>query len=329
MEATEFAPQMTFGRPSRAALSDNLYRTGVIVRHTFTEAIVQPIYSLVLGLVAAVLVIFGVLPFFTLGEDTKMFLAVGLDVVLVGVLVSTLFATSRTVFDEIEDRTMLTLMSKPVHKWEVLVGKYLGILLASLLSIAILGAILAAALYLRIPTDHQLRVLSADDRELKQISDLRWMHIYGGLLPSLVLTWLQVAVLAAVGVALSTRFSLVVNLPAVILLYIAGNLVRFLFPLSTGSGTVMANRSLPLKVAVYLASLFVPFLQVFDLRPLTVYTTIRVAGTAYAADPLGVYPSTIWLNVFLAALYAVAFSAFALSLGMWSFEGRELGGNEG
>ena len=306
-----------------------MYRTYVIVRHTFIESLLQPIYSLVLVLAAAVLIVFGVLPFFTLGEDTKMFLAVGLDVVLVAVLVSTLFATSRTVFDEIEDRTMLTLMSKPVYKWEVLVGKYLGIILSALLAIALLGGLMALCLYLRIPGDHQLQTRSPDDREIKQISDLRWMHIYGGLLPSLVLTWLQVSVLAAVGVALSTRFSLVVNLPAVILFYIAGNLMRFLFPLAAGSGTVMADRPWVVKAVVYLASLLLPFLATFDLRPLTVYTTIKVAGTAYAADPLGVSVATLWGYVAVAALYAVTFSAFALSVGMWSFQGRELGGNEG
>ena len=59
------------------------------------------------------------------------------------------------------------------------------------------------------------------------------MHI-SGLLPQLVLTWLQISVLAAVGVALSTRFSLVVNLPTVIILYLAGNLTRFLFPIAGG-----------------------------------------------------------------------------------------------
>ena len=306
-----------------------MYRTLVIVRHTFTEALLQPIYSLVLALVTGVLVIFAVLPFFTLGEDTKMFMAVGLDVVLVGVLVSTLFATSRTVFDEIEDRTMLTLMSKPILKWEVLVGKYLGIILSALLAMAVLGSILALCLYLRIPSDHQLKTTATDDREIAQIADLRWMHIYGGLLPSLVLSWLQISVLAAIGVALSTRFSLVVNLPVVIILYIAGNLVRFLFPMAAGSGTVMADRSPVLKAVVYVVSLVIPFLQTFDLRPLTVFSTIQVHGTAYAADPLGVATSTIWLNVLAATAYALTFSTFALSVGLWSFQGRELGGNEG
>jgi hypothetical protein len=51
----------------------------------------------------------------------------------------------------------------------------------------------------------------------------------------------QVSVLAAIGVALSTRFSLVVNLPAVILLYIAGNLARFLPPVRD-PGTGETNR---------------------------------------------------------------------------------------
>src|SRR5215212_581717 len=206
-----------------------MYRTFVIARHTFIEAIVQPIYALLLALGAAILLIFGLLPFFTLGEDTVMFKSVGLDVILLLVLISTLFATSRSIYEEIEDRTMLTLMSKPVRKWEVLVGKYLGIVLSALLAIAILGTILVLTTWARIPSDYQMRTRSIDEREVRQLFEMRLMHI-SGLLPSLVLMWLQIAVLAAIGVALSTRFSLVVNLPVVILLYIAGNLTRFLFP---------------------------------------------------------------------------------------------------
>src|SRR5438477_3817041 len=122
-----------------------MYRTFVIIRHTFREAVVQPIYGLLLGLGAAVIIIFSLLPFFTLGEDTVMFMSVGLDVILLLVLIATLFATSKSIFDEIEDRTMLTLMSKPVQRWEVLVGKYLGIILAALLGVTILGAILSIA----------------------------------------------------------------------------------------------------------------------------------------------------------------------------------------
>src|SRR5678815_4338704 len=131
-----------------------MYRTFVIVRHTFRESIVQPIYSLLLSLGAAILCIFALLPFFTLGEDTTMFKSVALDVILLLVLIATLFATSRSIYEEIEDRTMLTLMSKPLYKWEVLVGKYLGIIMAALVAVAVLGAVLALATWYRIPNDY-------------------------------------------------------------------------------------------------------------------------------------------------------------------------------
>ena len=296
-----------------------MYRLFVITRHTFFEAIVQPIYSLLLGLGAAVLMVFGALPFFTLGEDTVMYKSVSLDVILLFVLISTLFATSRSIYEEIEDRTMLTLMSKPVRRWEVLVGKYLGIIMAALLAVAVLGLILMLCTYLRIPGDYLLRQNTLDDREARQLADYRIMHL-AGLLPSLFLLWLQISVLAAVGVALSTRFSLVVNLPTVIILYVAGNLTRFL-PLNEGSAV---TRGLANVIGTVL-----PFLQVFDLRELTVYKPIAVAGTAYAQNPSATAPSTILMYVGIALAYCVAYVTFALSAGLWSFRTRELGGAEG
>jgi ABC-type transport system involved in multi-copper enzyme maturation permease subunit len=276
-----------------------------------------------LALGAAILLIFGQLPFFTLGEDTVMFKAVGLDIILLLVLIATLFATSKSIFEEIEDRTMLTLMSKPVQKWEVLVGKYLGIIAAALLAVVVLGIIFAVATWLRIPDDYQMRTRSINQADIDRLRDTRLLHLMG-LAPSLLLAWMQVSVLAAIGVALSTRFSLVVNLPAVILLYIAGNLARFLPPVRN----VDTGETNPLLAVVWAVSQALPFLQIFDLREHTVYGTIRVPGTMFAeAGTVGL--ATVWGYVGLAALYAVAFSTFALAAGLVSFGRRELGGAEG
>ena len=301
-----------------------MYRTLVIARHTFREAVVQPIYSLLVGLGGALMIIFTLLPFFTLGEDTTMFKAVALDIVLLLVLVSTLFATSKSIFDEIEDRTMLTLMSKPVRKWEVLVGKYLGIVASAFVAILMFAALLAACLWWRIPTDYQLNTSTLDDTILRQIADLRLMHTMG-LLPALLLVWLQISVLAAIGVALSVRFSLVVNLPAVILLYIAGNLTRFLYPMAPDASAFT-------RAFAWVVSLVVPFLQVFDFRSNTIYREVAVPGTAFTDPdryPHAVGLGTIWGYFGVAGLYAVAFAAFALAAGLLLFENRELGGNEG
>jgi ABC-type transport system involved in multi-copper enzyme maturation permease subunit len=301
-----------------------MYRTLVILRYTFLEVVLQPIYSLLITIGAAILVVFGMLPFFTLGEDTKMFKSVGLDVILLLVLIATLFATSKSIFDEIEDRTMLTLMSKPVSRWEVMLGKYLGIVFASAAAVAVLGVVLILATWMRIPTDYLLNNNTLNDLVSKQINGYRMMHI-SGLLPQLVLTWLQISVLAAVGVALSTRFSLVVNLPAVIILYIAGNLTRFLYPIATGP---LSDKSTFVKAIGSGVSLLIPYLGTFDLKEFTLLSAIR-AGWQFQTDTHNVSVSSLWAYVGIATLYAIGYTAFVLCLGMWSFRSRELGGGEG
>jgi len=298
-------------------------RTLVIIRYTFLEAVLQPIYSLLLTLGAAILFIFGLLPFFTLGEDTKMFKSVALDVILLLVLLATLFATSKSIYEEIEDRTMLTLMSKPVRRWQVMIGKYLGIVLAAALGVAILGVVVILGTWLRIPTDYLLNASSLNDLVRNQIWDYRLMHI-SGLLPQLVLTWLQISVLAAVGVALSTRFSLVVNLPTVIILYLAGNLTRFLIPISAGP---LAGKSEAVQIVGRAVGLVLPYLGTFDLKDMTVLSNVKVGS--FAADPQAVPLALLWGYVGMAALYAVSYCTFVLGAGMWSFQRRELGGGEG
>ena len=301
-----------------------MYRTFVILRHTFLETIVQPIYTLLIAIGIAILAIFGMLPFFTLGEDTVMFKSVGLDVILLLVLIATLFATSKSIYEEIEDRTMLTLMSKPVQRWEVLVGKYLGIITAALMAIAILGVILTLCVWWRIPADYQMRTNALDQRDVDQLFQTRWMHVMG-LVPSFVLMWLQISVLAAIGVALSTRFSLVVNLPVVILLYIAGNLTRFLFPLDQGP---LAGRPI-MKALAYVGSVILPYLGTFDDRPRTVYGKITVSGMEFLQAQGGTALSSLWAYTGTATLYALAYATFALAVGMLLFQTRELGGAEG
>jgi ABC-type transport system involved in multi-copper enzyme maturation permease subunit len=301
-----------------------MYRTLVILRHTFLEAIVQPIYSLLMVFGAAVLAVFGLLPFFTLGEDTTMFISVGLDIIMLFVLIATLFACSRSIYDEIEDRTMLTLMSKPLYKWEVLVGKYLGIIFSALLMIVVLGVVLALSTWYRVPGDYYIRA-TIDDRELQRLYELRMSHVLR-LIPSLIQTWFQVSTLAAVGVAISTRVSLVVNLPVVILIYIAGNLTRFIYPI-TGPSAPLGDKSWLIKGPAYLVSVLLPYLEAFDVRALTLYRPLAIYR--FASDPNAVEISTIVLYLCISAAYAVAYSVFALSVGMWLFQTRELGGAEG
>lgn len=298
-----------------------MYRLRVITRHTFVEAVSQPIYPLVLLIGAAILGIFTFLPFFTLGDDTKMFKSVSIDVILLLVLIVTLLATSKSIYEEIEDRTMLTLMSKPVARWEVLVGKYLGLIGAAGLAVIVLGIILLAGVYHRVPGDYLISTRSLYTSEAIRAWDYRRMHM-SGVYPSLLLVWMQVSVLAAISVAISTRLSLVVNLPLVILLYLAGNLTRFI-------DAAVAHKSAFTRAVGWLGETILPFLSVFDLRHLTVFKTIRLSGSIFATDDEGIFASQMWIGTAAAAGYAILYIIAALALGLLLFRNRELGGAEG
>ena len=298
-----------------------MHRTLVLARHTFFEAVAQPIYLLVLALGAAILFVFALLPFFTLGEDTQMFMDVGRDVILLLVLVATLFATSAAIYNEIEDRTMLTLMSKPIARWEVLAGKYLGLAASALLAVALLGAFLTALAVWRVPGDYALDPQSIDDRVVGRIRDLRLMHVMG-LVPALLTAWMQIGVLAAVSVAISARVPLVANLPAILFVYFAGNLTRFIDAAADGAAPW-------LRAGAWIVNSVVPFLAVFDLRDETLFSDIAVPGTAFAADPSAASLAGIWADVGLAAIYGGLYAAAALAGGLLLFRSRELGGAAG
>jgi hypothetical protein len=147
----------------------------------------------------------------------------------------------------------------------------------------------------------------------------------------MLLIWLQVSVLAAVSVAISTRFSFVVSLPAVLLIYLAGNLTRFIDPAlaATTSPDGTVGRIGPIyQVLGQIVQTILPYLSAFDLRNLTVYATVKLPGTSFAQEQ-GVTLGQIWAGTGIAAVYALLYAVAALGVGMLLFRDRELGGAEG
>lgn len=114
-----------------------------IARNTFLEAIRQPV-ALVVTFVAGLLVVMAN-PFsaYTMMDDDRMFLDMSLSTVfLAGALLAAMLATN-VVSREIENRTALTVISKPVARSCVVVGKYLGAVAALLACMLVLLFLLA------------------------------------------------------------------------------------------------------------------------------------------------------------------------------------------
>lgn len=104
-----------------------------IASNTFYESVRQPVV-LVAMIVATLLVVLSN-PFaaFTMQDDQRMFIDIGLSTVFVCATILAAFIATNVVNREIENRTVLMVISKPVGRAPFVVGKFVGVAAAILL----------------------------------------------------------------------------------------------------------------------------------------------------------------------------------------------------
>src|SRR5262249_25963716 len=104
-------------------------RGGTVALATFREGYRQPMFWLLVGATVPLLLVSMVIPYCTFGDDFKMMKQLGFDMVMLAAVLFCVLAASISVSEEIEGRTAVTLMSKPVTRRQFLLGKFFGILL--------------------------------------------------------------------------------------------------------------------------------------------------------------------------------------------------------
>jgi ABC-type transport system involved in multi-copper enzyme maturation permease subunit len=125
-------------------------RTWLIAQNTLLEAARQRLFSFLLFLALALVVGARWLREFNFGAPELKFLAdCGLGAIAFFGAALTITATAQLFFSEIENRTALTLLAKPVWRTEFIVGKFLGVTALIAVFCALLTALLAAVLWWR------------------------------------------------------------------------------------------------------------------------------------------------------------------------------------
>ena len=264
-----------------------------IATATFKEATGQPLFLLFMLVGGVALVIYIVLPYNTMGEDVKMLKQSGLETIMVLSIIFAVWTSSVTVADEIEGKTALTLLSKPISRRQFILGKYLGITWSVLAIFVVLGALLLATVSFKVVYDARETSNPTPD----------WQQCYNEtvqIVPGLVLSFLETATLAAVSVAISTRLPMLPNLIICGAIYVLGHLTPLIAQSSVGE----------LEFVQFFAKLFAVILPELD------HFNIQAAVAAGQPVP---YVYLGW-----AALYAVIYCTFAMLLALLLFEDRDL-----
>ncbi|MFO0964135.1 MAG: ABC transporter permease [Gemmataceae bacterium] len=303
---------------------------GAVALAAFQEGVRQPMFWFIWGFAFLLISVSPFIPYFTFGEDLKMVKQICFALTMLAPAAFGVIAASISVSEEIEGRTAVTLMSKPISRRQFLLGKYAGILLAALTMTITLGWWLVwIVLYKRttesaLPGSVGIRpdptwaldlanqffgrsfegTLAPTNASYFARGMFYWLADAGEALPSLVIGFCLVMVLVAIAVALGTRLPMVVNIPVCIIIFFLGNLAPILREV-TADG---------LRLISFVAGLFqtiLPGLDLFDVG------SANVRDISLPAFDYAVYT----VNAFL---YAVVYSAIALLFGLILFEDRDV-----
>jgi ABC-type transport system involved in multi-copper enzyme maturation permease subunit len=268
-------------------------RSGIIARAAAKEAVRQPVFPLLMALSILMLVVNTFIPFFSLGDDVKMLEICGLATMLISGMLLAVWTASMSIADEIEGKTAMTLLSKPINRRQFIVGKFIGIQTAVVLLLVPIVLAFAGLVYYKVFYDAKEAVNAyiTEDEALKEAFSI---------LPGSLICFLEITVISAISVAISTRLPMVVNLVTCLAIFVVGHLTPSLVESNLG-------KLEPVMFMARVIAIVLPAVEVFNVE------TAVVQGMLVPADYVG-----------LAAFYSACYAAMAILVAFMLFEDRDL-----
>jgi hypothetical protein len=214
------------------ALRQAAPRVSAVALSTAKSEMAQPLYLLLLLLGIFGMLLFGIMPFNTLGEDIRLMKDSAVTLIMVLGMLQAVWSAGTSISEEIEGRTALTVLSKPLSRRSFLIGKYIGIMFSVLVLFVIIGAVL-------------MMVLSYkpiyDARETTRVVPV-WQIGHEELVttvPALVLYFMEAMAIGGIAVALATRLPLLANFVVCFVVYVIGNLTAPLVRSTNGENELV------------------------------------------------------------------------------------------
>ena len=282
--------------------------TLAIAKNTFTELVRQKVFFFLLIFALLIIGNSAFMAKFSFQEQFQMLKDISLGAMSVFTSLIAILATANFLPKDMEDRTIYTLLSKPVPRYRYLLGKLLGIIALLGVATLLMSVLFLAILWLRestvlAETRAQLQGASAEEISLA-VKEVTNATFNANLLPGIVIIFIKSTLLASLTLFLSSfATSSIFTIIMAAALYFIGHLQATAreYWLS-GVNVEWWSRLLPAIVA-----LLFPDLQAFNL------TDDIIAGTAV---PMALFLNTAGLGI----LYVMVYFALAALV----FSGREL-----
>ena len=104
-----------------------MHKLFTITKNTFTEVLRQPVYAIIIVAALLLFIVSPSLTMYSLDDDTKLLREIGLSTLFLTSLFIAIFSASGAVAEEIENKTITTVLSKPVQRPIFIFAKFLGV----------------------------------------------------------------------------------------------------------------------------------------------------------------------------------------------------------
>ncbi|MDR2844548.1 MAG: ABC transporter permease subunit [Puniceicoccales bacterium] len=276
-----------------------------IAANTFTEALRQRFFAFLLLLGVALAASGSLLRVFDFGNSELKFSAdFGFGGMFLFGSILSVVMTAQLFFSELDNRTALPLLARPVRRWEFFLGKFFGIWALLGVFVVALGAVLGGMLLMRYwdlaATAEAIRTANP---KAPSPPPTPWFSVSGFALAGL-LQWVRLGVVASVTLlvcsfARTFLYAVIVATMSVLVCQMQG-IGRVAFTKADNAGWVRTLADVLGRV--------IPDLQLFDL------------GVPLALQPEGVPLGTLFSALGYGALYVPVL----LLVAVWLFNDREI-----
>jgi len=175
-----------------------------VMENTFKETIRNRVLLNILFFAIGLILLSLIVGDWSLGEQTKVIKDFGLSAMSIFGLLIAIFIGIRLMVQELEERTIYIIASKPINRWEIIIGKYLGLSLTLAVNVALMAISLLAAGFLMEGT------------------------LDPGLLPAVLLIYIEILLIVSFSLFFSSFSSPALSAVFTLIIFVAGHVSSFL-----------------------------------------------------------------------------------------------------
>lgn len=299
-EQTTSVSPATPGRPGTVHKTFSFARVGAIASNTLLELVrLKVFYFLLLfGLLLIGSSLFMVN--FSFQQQFQVLKDVSLGSMSIFSWLLGVLATAMLLPKDVEDRTLYTILAKPVPRFEYLLGKLLGVLALIGIALALMSVLFYVVLFIRERWEVAATMQMFEGEKLQEaLAEIKRAAWGGSLIMGIIIIYLKAALCASLTLMLSTfASSTIFTIMVSMVCYFIGHLQGIAREYWLGpAGMAQEGASVLTKLFLMLVALFFPDLQLFNLVDDIVVGTIVPAAMFWKTAGLGVMYTVVYLLV--------------------------------